>query len=204
MKKLSLMLAGAAMLFAASVASAQTVNVGVGLGAIYPDMPSRWGFDGKIFVNYGINKFLFLGLETGYDYVGKEVKSGSSTLGGYPITSNETMKWQTIPLLFTVKVCVPLGGAITPYGLGGIGYSWTIFDFIADDRTFGGFTVQGLIGVDYNLGSAAANMNLFVEGGYRWAKPEAKFSGIDYEIKMYGWLIRAGVSFPIVGGSSYM
>jgi len=211
MKKLILVFASAVMFFAIS-ASAQSVNAGFGLGGSYPKAPDSIGFDSEVFVDVGLNKFFAVGLESGFGWIkkssGKDIDFGSKAP---PITSNDSINYYSIPLLLTATVYFPVGdyeSALKPYISGGAGYSWTTFSasgvFNQKNTTFHGFTWQALIGIDYNLGSDANNMSVFLEGGYRGTMLERKVNPYGtLELDMSGAFVKAGVSFPIVAANSY-
>ena len=210
MKKLILVFASAVIFFTVS-ASAQSLNAGFGLGGFYPKAPDSIGFDSEVFVDVGINKFFALGLESGFGWI-KRGSGSKLEFDNTPVTLSNSVNFYSIPLLLTATLYIPVGeyeNPLKPYISGGAGYSWTIWsqsgNTLSDKKntTFHGFTWQAVIGIDYNLGSAANNMSVFLEGGYRGTMLERKIHGQTYELDMSGAFIKAGLSFPIVASSGY-
>ena len=208
MKKLILAFVSVAIFFAVS-ASAQGLNAGFGLGGSYPKAPDKIGFDSKLFVDAGINKFFALGLESGFGWIrmgsGEKVGSGSATL-----TSVNNVNFYSIPLLLRATIFIPVGeydSPLKPYISGGAGYSWTIWseadnvDLPKKNTAFYGFTWQAALGLDYNLGSEASNMSLFIEVGYRGTMLERKIDKTTYELDMSGVFVKAGFAFPLVASN---
>jgi len=210
MKKLILVFVSAVMFLAVS-ASAQSLNAGFGLGGSYPKAPDSIGFDSKVFVDAGLNKFFALGVESGFGWI-KRSSGDDIKFDGGTVKALSSLNFYSIPLLLTAKVFFPVGeyeSSLKPYISGGAGYSWTIYSSANDpifekkNNTFHGFTWQALAGIDYNLGSDANNMSVFLEGGYRGTMLEKKYKGTTYELDMSGAFIKAGVSFPIIDSSYY-
>ena len=210
MKKLMLVFVSAVMFLAVS-ASAQSLNAGFGLGGSYPKAPDSIGFDSKVFVDVGLNKFFALGIESGFGWIkrssGDEIKFDGGTM-----KATSSLNFYSIPLLLTATVFFPVGeyeSPLKPYISGGAGYSWTVYSSANDptfdkkNTTFHGFTWQAVVGIDYNLGSDANNMSVFLEGGYRGTMLEKKYRSVTYELDMSGAFVKVGVSFPIIAASDY-
>jgi len=204
MKKLILTFVSVAVFFAVS-ASAQGLNAGFGLGGSYPKAPDSFGFDSKVFVDAEINKFFALGLESGFGWI-KRSSGDDIDMGDAKVTLSESVNFYSIPALLRATVYIPISeydSPLKPYVSGGAGYSWTIYStsnsyFGKKNTTFHGFTWQALLGIDYNLGSNANNMSLFLECGYRGTMLEKKYKGATYELDMSGVFVKAGLAFPII------
>ncbi len=199
MKKLSFLLSSIFLFCLISAAGAQQFNAGLGLGINTPDAPDQTGFNSKAFGEYAVNKYFAIGLETGFDMLkkdkGKKVKVGDAEL-----TTAEDTDFYTIPALLTLRLSFPVGeynSPLKPYILGGLGYSWTRTNCTGKNETFNGLTYQALGGITYDLGYDAANMNIFLEAGWRWTDIEASIERENLELDMSGFLARIGVSFPL-------
>jgi len=201
MKKL-ILIASAVLLFAVS-ASAQNVDVGFGLGGSYPKAPDTVSFDSKLFVNVGINKFFAVGLETGFGWI-KRSAGDDMNFNGATIQAVSSTNFYSFPILLTATVFFPVGdyeSPLKPYVSGGAGYSVTNYAPSGNNYFFHGFTWQAAIGLNYNLGSEANNMSVFIEGGYRGTMLERDMDlgagSVTAELDMSGPFVKAGVSFPI-------
>lgn len=203
MKKLSFLLTSLLVFCLVSAAGAQQFNVGLGLGTERPKAPKQFGFDGKVFGEYAVNKYFAIGIETGFDLLkkdkGKKVKVGDTEL-----TTAEDTYFYTVPALLTLKLSFPVGeysSPLKPYILGGFGYSWTHTNCTGNNETFSGLTYQALGGINYDLGYDAGNMNIFLEAGWRWTDIDASIERERLKLDMSGFLGRIGVSFPVAANN---
>jgi len=206
MKKITTILVSFAVLFTVSFASAQTTDVGIALGISLPDAPDTVAFDSAVSLDFGINKYFALGIESGFGWVKNDLESGDSSGIGLPVTSNVSENFYSIPLLAMATLNIPLGEyemPVVPFISGGAGYSWTIYDGITNSYTFSGFTWQAVGGVKINLGSDAGGMQILIEAGWRGTEVSKEILGQDLELEMSGLVARAGLSFPILGGDNW-
>ncbi|PKL41131.1 MAG: hypothetical protein CVV44_00400 [Spirochaetae bacterium HGW-Spirochaetae-1] len=206
MKKIIIFFSSLAILFTVSFASAQGVDVGMGLGISYPDEPDQVAFDSSFFADYNVNQYFSIGLETGFGWVKKDIDGPETSFGGLALQSGDSINYYTIPLLAVITINIPLGEEVpvVPFLSGGVGYSWTIYDPPSSiDWTFSGLTWQVMGGASYNLGENANGMKVFLEVGYRGTDIKKEFSGHDYELEMSGVIAHIGVAFPLSGGSDY-
>lgn len=192
---------GLAFVFTVTEAGAQSVSAGFGLGASYPKAPDTVAFDSSVFVDFGINKYFALGIESGFGWIRRS--SGDKVdLDGVSLTLTKSSNFYSFPLLGTMTVYIPVGeyeSAFTPYISGGAGYSWTTLSGDMHE-TFHGFTWQAVLGVNFNLGSDANGMIVFLEGGYRGTMIEANINSKSYELDMSAPFIKLGLSFPLSSG----
>ena len=204
MKKLSVLFASLALAvcFIVSEASAQSVNAGFGIGASYPKAPEAVGFDSSVFVDFGLNQFFAVGLESGFGWI-RRTSGESIPVGDLPGKLNKSTNLYSIPLLATVTVFIPVseyGSGVLPYISGGAGYSWTTYSGQMHE-TFHGFTYQAVVGANIDLGSGGNGMMVFIEGGYRGTMIEAQIERQNLELDMSGFFGKVGVSFPLVAGN---
>jgi hypothetical protein len=187
-----------------SIASAQQANIGFGLGASYPDAPDTAAFDSSVFASYSVNKFFAIGLESGFGWIKKDYNTGDTVIENTTFTQAESINYYTVPLLAAITISIPMGegeSTLVPYVKGAAGYSWTTIDGLADNYTFHGFTWQAMVGFNYDLGSEANGMKVFLEAGYRGTMIEAQINQKQYELDMSGPLAHLGVCFPLGGGN---
>ncbi len=205
MKKLLLTFISLLMAGLFTAASAGTAEMGVSLGIGYPEYPEQVSFDMGVFVDYQINPFLAVGLESGFDWVLKEYSAGSTTVGSLgPLTQKERFNFYSIPILGMVTFTIPLEGSpIKPFISGGAGYSLTIYDAPGDNWTFQGFTWQAMAGAAIELGENAMGMKVLIEAGYRGTMIEKEISGVDVELEMSSPIVRVGVVFPLTRGDEW-
>ena len=205
MKKLSVLFASLALAvcFIVSEASAQSVNAGFGIGASYPKAPEAVGFDSSVFVDFGLNQFFAVGLESGFGWIRRS--SGDKVeWDGASVQLTESLNFYSIPLLATVTVFIPVseyGSGVLPYISGGAGYSWTTYSGNGMHEVFHGFTYQAVVGANIDLGSGGNGMAVFIEAGYRGTMIEAQIERQNLELDMSGFFGKVGVSFPLVAGN---
>lgn len=204
MKRLIMTVAAVFLAGSLSMAAAGTADVGGSAGIGYPDYPDQVSFDMGIFFDYNINPYLAVGLESGFDWVFREYKSGSTPVGSLgALSSSERYNFYSFPLLGMVTINVPLEGTpVTPFLSGGAGYSWTIYKAPDDSWTFHGFTWQVMAGAVIELGEKAMGMKILAEAGYRGTMVETTVNGANVELEMSSPIVRVGVVFPLVQRSS--
>ena len=155
MKKLMVTIASAAMLFTASFAGAQQIDLGVGLGTIYHTGLKDAAFDSTFDFDFNINEYFALGLQTGFGWVKNERSTGTSAFApGITLTSKERLNIYSIPVLATATLNIPLGEfdfPIVPFITGGVGYQWSIVNSnyigTSNTKTFHGIAWQATGGV---------------------------------------------------------
>lgn len=204
MKRITTILASLTLLFSVSAASAQQSNLGFGLGISYPDAPDTVAFDSSLFFDYSVNKFFAIGVESGFGWIKKDLKSGDKAFEDFNAPEAASINYYSIPLLAVITISIPIGeydSPLVPYISGGAGYSWTIFDGMDDNYTFSGFTWQAVVGFNYDLGYEANGMKIFLEAGWRGTDIEDDIEGHTYELEMSGLIAHIGASFALGGGS---
>lgn len=169
------------------------VGVGVNISGIIPDDEE---VENAVYVggnvNYGVNKYLAVGVESGYRK--SEVKLNGSNGGDL----------RGIPLLADVLVRVPTGESrFAPYGIVGIGaifWDYKAANFLKNsgisidiDTSFA--TKLGA-GLDFFL---TKHIALNIEGGYIWSRSDAKlkYSGgqSTERLKTDHWQIGGGLKY---------
>ena len=208
MKKFVLLFFSVFIAFAVVGAKAQVPEIGISLGASYPEAPGKVGFDSGIRFNYNLNRMLAIGVESGFGWVKSEKKVGDSFIGDFPLSQVESVNFYSVPVLGGFTFNFPFGeySPLSFFVSGAAGYSWTFYRGDTS-HTFQGFTWQALAGLAYSYGEDYGNMKLFCEIGYRgtMVKSDIEVSGAtkSLELNMSAPFVRVGVGFPL-GSSDFM
>lgn len=171
-------------------------NLNIKGGIQYPDAPGKTGFDSALTVNLGVDKYLTLGVESGFGWVQWKDETSEVAVAKVAGATIDETNLYTLPVLgvLTIRFADLMESAgVMPYITGGAGYSWTWYrnpDF--KDR-FEGFTWQALGGIVFKLGEDSG-LSLLAEAGYRGAPVQ---NSDNVEIDMSGFIGRIGLSFPI-------
>ena len=209
MKKFAVLFSTILIVFVALGAKAQVPEIGVALGASYPDAPGQVGFDSAVKFNYKINRMLAVGVESGFGWVNSEKREAEFFVGDYPVSMVSSVNFYSVPLLGVFTLNFPLGdySPTSFYVSGGAGYSWTFYRG-HESYTFAGFTWQALAGFSYSYSEDYGNMKLFGEIGYRGTSLKSDVDvapGVtrNLELDMSAPFVRVGVAFPL-GYSDFM
>lgn len=189
-------------------------------GSSSADAADKWGVDAAIGINFDLNPYFSVGVETGIQWISWDFATGA-TSGTGTLSSTETVSFDAynVPIMLNPRFKMPLGGddfgggtSLIPYLSLGIGYSvmsgvttypdsWKeAYPTIYKDKTdtYSGLIFQPMIGVMIPLGgggefSSAADtgMKIILEAGYRYNEVEKD----SYKIKMSGLVVRAGTNF---------
>ena len=195
MKKFTLLLSSIFIIFAVVGAIAQVPEIGVGLGASYPDAPGKVGFDSAVKFDYKLNKLFAVGIESGFGWVNWEQKLISGYIGTPPIPTYKVTNTNlySVPVLAGVTLNIPFGDSpVSIFVSGKAGYSWTFYSG-EESSTYRGFTWQALAGLAYAFDEEYNRMKLFGEIGYRGTSVKSK----GEEIEMSAPFARIGVAFPL-------
>ncbi len=213
MKKITMFVSALALVFTVNYASAQGPEIGIGAGISYPSDPDKVAFDSEVAFDVAVNDFFKVGIESGFGWIKlEEAGAGGIELEGATVTEKFTTNYYSIPLLAMFTLNLPMGeySPVSFFISAGAGYSWTIYDsdLFEESYTFSGFTYQAVAGINYDMGEQASHMKLFLEGGYRGTdlKTDIEYNGVtlnDAELDMSGFIVRAGVTFPLGGGSDW-
>lgn len=190
----------------------------VKVGSSNAEAADKWGLDAGIGLNFSVNEFFTVGVETGLQWISWDFATGA-TSGTGTLTSTEKVSFDAynIPILFNPRFMMPMGGdgmgggaAFIPYLSLGIGYSFmsgvttypdswkAAYPTVKDTtETYSGLLAQPMLGVlipvggGGDFGGADTGMKIMVEVGYRYNQVEKD----SYEIDMSGLIVRAGANF---------
>ncbi len=202
MKKVTSLFAVLAIVFSVSIASAAESNVDIKGGIAYPDAPSKIGFDSGLSLNFGLDKYFAIGLETGFQWVKWEQTAGTTTMGNLPLSQNLNSNVYSVPLLLNARIRfaqMKQDFGVTPYIAAGAGYSWTFADINGNNETFQGFTWQTMAGAAFKF-AEDSDIEFIVEAGYRGTNITTEIETFEYTLNMSGFIGHIGVRFPLGGG----
>lgn len=204
MKKILTTIAVSALIFSASMAHAD-IDLGFAVGAAYPHDIEKFAFDGAASVDFKINPLFSFGLQSGFNWVKKDVSDGDDMVfGDFPASAKTSQNIYTFPLLLNATFIFPVGqtgfqAPVSPFLTLGAGYAWSLFRSDETDETFKGLAYQAITGVLIDMGPQAQGMKLKLEAGYRGTDVKASIDGKTYELPMSSWIARVGVVFNVGG-----
>lgn len=192
----------------------------VKVGSSNAVVADKWGFDAGIGLNFSVNEFFTVGVETGLQWITWDRKTGKT----YTLPSGQTAEEKidldiyNIPVMFNPRFMMPMGGdgmgggaAFIPYLTVGVGYSAAMYSAVYPDslknayptiikdttETLSGLIVQPMLGVlipiggGGDFGGADTGMKIMVEVGYRYNEVEKD----AFKADMSGLIVRAGTNF---------
>ncbi|RME87880.1 MAG: hypothetical protein D6767_11130 [Candidatus Hydrogenedentota bacterium] len=173
-------------------------------GASKAKAPDKWGFDAALSYNYGVDRFLALGLEPQFQWLNYDAVVGTTTDLNTGVTTNVVKKINvySLPYLLSLRLRFPNESMIEPHLVVGAGYGWTWS--VGDTTTqYSGLAWQVVGGAAIALGGggewgSTSSIKILLEVGYRGYKP----SKDSVEIDMSGLMTRVGIRFSFGGGGS--
>ncbi len=170
---------------------------------------NRWAGGGQIGIYYSFTNiarldFIRLGVSAGVSYlrITETIIKDSAetiTLPNRLTATSTPQKIQQQDLIITyglahLKLIYPRNRFIHPYVDIGLGYVWTrnrsISHHKTDELNFNGFIVEGKGGFNFKL---SRNFGIFVEAGYRYAKPSYSI----FTQNLSGVLVRGGLNISL-------